>query len=168
VCLLLRHDVQNNKPLRTDTLLKSSVFWDVTPCSPLKVNHRFGRICRLQPRGRRVIQTISLLPASPRFIASLILLPWRWRCDMFLWKVGWLSTLESKLCYNRRLVGQSVLVSSTYLGLKARFLFLSNSCGFVDFGRPLWREDGSVVYNCCWPLPAQSFSGPSPAGLMNI
>jgi hypothetical protein len=33
---------------------------------------------------------------------------------------------------------------------------------------PLWREDGSVVYNCCWPSPAQSFSGPSPAGLMII
>jgi hypothetical protein len=24
----------------------------------------------------------------------------------------------------------------------------------------------SVVYNCCWPLPAQPFLGPSPAGLM--
>jgi hypothetical protein len=31
---------------------------------------------------------------------------------------------------------------------------------------PLWREDAFVVYNCCWPSPAQSFSGPSPAGLM--
>jgi hypothetical protein len=28
---------------------------------------------------------------------------------------------------------------------------------------PLWREDESVVYNCCWSSPAQSFSGPSPA-----
>jgi hypothetical protein len=28
---------------------------------------------------------------------------------------------------------------------------------------PLWREDGSVIYNCCWSSPAQSFSGPSPA-----
>jgi hypothetical protein len=26
---------------------------------------------------------------------------------------------------------------------------------------PLWREDGSVVYNFCWSSPAQSFSGPS-------
>jgi hypothetical protein len=34
--------------------------------------------------------------------------------------------------------------------------------------RPLWREDGSVVYNCCWPSPAQAFLGPSPAGLMTI
>jgi hypothetical protein len=35
-------------------------------------------------------------------------------------------------------------------------------------GRPLWREDGSVLYNCCWPSPAQSFSGPSPVGLVAI
>jgi hypothetical protein len=40
--------------------------------------------------------------------------------------------------------------------------------GFVDFGRPLWREAGSVFYNCCWPSPAQSFSGPSPLGLVAI
>jgi hypothetical protein len=25
-----------------------------------------------------------------------------------------------------------------------------------------------LVYNCCWPLPTQSFSGPSPMGLMTI
>jgi hypothetical protein len=35
-------------------------------------------------------------------------------------------------------------------------------------GRSLWREEGSVVYSCCWPSPAQSFSGPSPVGLMTI
>jgi hypothetical protein len=29
-------------------------------------------------------------------------------------------------------------------------------------GRPLWWEDASVFCICCWPLPAQSFSGPSP------
>jgi hypothetical protein len=35
-------------------------------------------------------------------------------------------------------------------------------------GRSLWREDGTVVYNCCWPSPAQSVSGPSPVGLETI
>jgi hypothetical protein len=75
---------------------------------------------------------------------------------------------KSKLCYNRLSVGQSVLASSIRLGPEARFLLLSGSCGFVDVGRPLWREDGSVVYNCCWSSPAQSFLGPSPAGLMAI
>jgi hypothetical protein len=49
-----------------------------------------------------------------------------------------------------------------------RFLLLSDSCGFVDLRHPLWRENGSVVYNCSWPSPAQSFSGPSPIGLVVI
>jgi hypothetical protein len=33
---------------------------------------------------------------------------------------------------------------------------------------PLRLEDGSVVYNFCWSSPAQSFSDPSPVGLMTI
>jgi hypothetical protein len=31
---------------------------------------------------------------------------------------------------------------------------------------PVWREDGSAIYNCCWFSAAQSFWGPSPTGLM--
>jgi hypothetical protein len=67
-----------------------------------------------------------------------------------------------------RSVGQSVLVSSTHLGLTTRFLLLSDSCVFVDVGRSLWRENGSAVYSCCWTSPAQSFLGPSPAGFVTI
>jgi hypothetical protein len=37
------------------------------------------------------------------------------------------------------------------------------SCQTVA-GLLMWG--GSVVYNCCWPLPAQSFSGSGPSGLM--
>jgi hypothetical protein len=32
----------------------------------------------------------------------------------------------------------------------------------------LWRKDGSIVHNCRWPSPAQSFLGPSPTGLATI
>jgi hypothetical protein len=32
---------------------------------------------------------------------------------------------------------------------------------------PLWREERSVVYNCCWASPAQSFSGSNPSRLMS-
>jgi hypothetical protein len=60
------------------------------------------------------------------------------------------------------------MVSDTHLGPKTRFLLLSDSWGFVDIGRLLWGEGGFVVYNCCWPSPARSFSGTSPAGLMTI
>jgi hypothetical protein len=56
----------------------------------------------------------------------------------------------------------------THLGLTTRFLLLSDSCEFVDVGRSLWRENGSVIYNCYWSSLAQSFSGPSPLGLVTI
>jgi hypothetical protein len=38
---------------------------------------------------------------------------------------------------------------------------MSDDCGFLDKGHPLWREDGSVIYlyNCFWALPEQSISG---------
>jgi hypothetical protein len=55
-----------------------------------------------------------------------------------------------------------------HLEPKNRFLLLSDSCWFVDVGRPLPRKDRSVLYNCCWSSPAQSFSGPSPTGLDHI
>jgi hypothetical protein len=75
---------------------------------------------------------------------------------------------KSKLCYDRRSAGQSILEQSTRLGLTTRSWLLSDSCGVVDLGCPLWREDGSAVCNCYWSSPAQSFSGPSPLGLVAI
>jgi hypothetical protein len=44
----------------------------------------------------------------------------------------------------------------------------SDSYVLYSVGRPLWREDGSVFCMCRWPLPAQSFSGPSSLGLATI
>jgi hypothetical protein len=35
---------------------KYSIFWDITPCSLLKVNRRFGGTCRLHLQGRRISQ----------------------------------------------------------------------------------------------------------------
>jgi hypothetical protein len=45
--------------------------------------------------------------------------------------------------------------------------FLSDDCGFLDVGYPLWQEDGSVIYlyNCFWALPEQSLVGRSSAEL---
>jgi hypothetical protein len=53
-------------------------------------------------------------------------------------------------------------------GLRPDFYYLCDSYGLVLVWRPLWREDGSVFYICCWPLPAQSLFGPSPLGLATI
>jgi hypothetical protein len=51
--------------------------------------------------------------------------------------------------------------------LRPDFYYCQTVAGLL-IGRLLWREDGSVVYNCCWSSPAQSFSCPSPMGLMAI
>jgi hypothetical protein len=37
-------------------VMKVSIFWDITPCSPLKVNGRFGGTCRLHIQGQRISQ----------------------------------------------------------------------------------------------------------------
>jgi hypothetical protein len=73
-------------------------------------------------------------------------------------------------CWNWSCVrtGQSLLVSVTHLRPVIILLLLSDSCRYVYMGRHLWRGDRSVVYNCCWASPAQSFSGPSPTGLSQI
>jgi hypothetical protein len=38
--------------------MKSCIFWDITPCSPLEANGRFGGSYRLQLQGRKLSQTI--------------------------------------------------------------------------------------------------------------
>jgi hypothetical protein len=35
--------------IQTAVVMKSSIFWDLTPCSLLKANRRFGGTRRLQP-----------------------------------------------------------------------------------------------------------------------
>jgi hypothetical protein len=49
----------------TAVVMKSTIFWDITVCSPLSVNRRFGVIYRLHLHGG--------------FLLSLFLRPWRWR-----------------------------------------------------------------------------------------
>jgi hypothetical protein len=37
----------------TAVVMKSTIFWDITPCSPLSVNRCFGGTCRLHVVGRQ-------------------------------------------------------------------------------------------------------------------
>jgi hypothetical protein len=37
----------------TAMVIKSTIFWDITPCSLFKVNRRFGGTYRLNLQGRR-------------------------------------------------------------------------------------------------------------------
>jgi hypothetical protein len=59
---------------------KSSVFWDITSCSPLKVNRCFGATCRRHLHGRRISEARNQREAvSKQSSTWLIPRPWRWR-----------------------------------------------------------------------------------------
>jgi hypothetical protein len=47
-------NIQETDILTTVLMLKSTIFWDTTPCSPLKVNRRFGGTYRLYFQGRKI------------------------------------------------------------------------------------------------------------------
>jgi hypothetical protein len=52
----------SSKPLHVESEvltvvgMKNSIFWDITLCSPVKINRRFGGTDRLHPQGRSVSQ----------------------------------------------------------------------------------------------------------------
>jgi hypothetical protein len=80
----------------TAVVMKSTIFWDITPCSPLKVNRRFGGMYRLHLQGRRISRgrnqhALLVTCFHADFLLSLFFDP-EDGGDMFPWNVGWLST----------------------------------------------------------------------------
>jgi hypothetical protein len=69
-------------------VVKSSNFWDIMPCSPLKINWHLGETCRL-------------LPASCCLLLGLLFNP-EDGSDTFLKNVGWLSTDYVALYHKRK------------------------------------------------------------------
>jgi hypothetical protein len=67
----------------TAMVMKSSIFWDITPCSPLEVNRRLGGTCRFHLQGRIISQgrnqSESWWQAPYWFLAWLFIWSWRWR-----------------------------------------------------------------------------------------
>jgi hypothetical protein len=74
---------------------KSTIFWDIIPCGPLKVNWCFRGTYRLHLQGQRISQArnqhaaggnlcSALSPAFRLDFSQLILRPWRWRRNVSL------------------------------------------------------------------------------------
>jgi hypothetical protein len=77
------------------------------------------------------------------------------------------SELESELLYDWRFTANQFVLAPNPLGPTTSISFQLNTAAIVLMQHTLWREDGFVVYNCCWPSPEQLFSGPRPARLMD-
>jgi hypothetical protein len=81
-----------------------------------------------------------------------------------------LTKSKSKLYYYRQSVHPGVrhpFVTRNQFFPFSLWLLLNN-CRFIDVGRPLWREVGSVVFSFCRASPAQPFSDLRPTGLTSI
>jgi hypothetical protein len=86
---LWSQDDRQASVILTAMLMKASIFRDITLCSPLKVNRRFGRTCHFHLQSRRIIHQQAEIRAdvsdiacrllSIWFLAWLILRLWRWR-----------------------------------------------------------------------------------------
>jgi hypothetical protein len=85
--------------LRTLWGMKSNIFWDITPCSPLNVNRRFGGTYHLHLPGRRINRARNQCESRwqtwlcfhPDFLLCLLFDP-EDGGDMFLRNVGGHST----------------------------------------------------------------------------
>jgi hypothetical protein len=63
----------------TKVVMKNCVFWDMTLCSPLRVNQRFRETCHLYLQGWRLRHTRNLYEAGSKrslFFEMLILVMW--------------------------------------------------------------------------------------------
>jgi hypothetical protein len=59
----------------TAVVVTSTIFWDITPCSPFSVNRCFGRIYRLHLHGRKNLLATCF---HAGFLLYLFCRPWRW------------------------------------------------------------------------------------------
>jgi hypothetical protein len=64
--------------------------------------------------------------------------------------------VEDEVSSDRRSVGQYIVVSSSHLELMTRLLFLYRQLRVSCVGRPLWQEDGSVIYCTIASGPCQN------------
>jgi hypothetical protein len=64
----------------TAVVMKSTILWDIKPCSLLKVNRRFGGTYRLLLHGRRISKAGNQRESrSQASLAWLIFRSWRWK-----------------------------------------------------------------------------------------
>jgi hypothetical protein len=52
----------------------------------------------------------------------------------------------------------NTLTQAPIWGPRPDFCNCQASCKFCNMARSIWWEGGSVVWNCCWSSPAQTFS----------
>jgi hypothetical protein len=99
------HSEWRREEVQNEALENRSIFWDMTPCNPTKVNPCFGVTYHLHLQGRR----ISLLRAS--FLRFLFFRP-EDGSDMFRRNVDWFARLHGVIFQKIRFFMVSVARTS--------------------------------------------------------
>jgi hypothetical protein len=110
--------------------LKNSISWDITPCSPLKVNGCFGVKRLLHLQGQRINQGRHQQEAGSKQSLFFYL---EAGGDMFIQNVGWLSESESEsgLLYDWRFTANKFVSATCPLRFTtSNFIFQLNTCGY--------------------------------------
>jgi hypothetical protein len=102
----------------TAVIMKSAIIWDITPCSPLKVNRRFVETYRLHLQGRRISRARN--QRESRWKAELFLPPWRWR---------WYVPPKRRLTFN----GLDGVMSKNIVVFKNGFCLTFHKSKFTSF-----------------------------------
>jgi hypothetical protein len=120
----------------TAVVMKNSIFWDITPCSLLKVNWHFkGRVAFIF----RVKEVLILL-ASVWFLAWLILWPWRWRQHVPLKHRVTFNKLHGIICQKTELFYQGCPTSNHWgVALYLRYLTLGHNIKHIFFSN-IWTQ----------------------------
>jgi hypothetical protein len=91
--------LQRRFEVLTLVVMKGSIFWDTTPCSPLKINWRFGEIYLLHIDFERIRQARNQHKSGSKHTTCFVLVSLlglffnsELACNMFLWNVPWLYT----------------------------------------------------------------------------
>jgi hypothetical protein len=118
-------------------LLKSYVFWDVTPCIPLKINWSFGGTWYLHLQDRRISQARNQREAGNKQSSDLLFFNPEDGGYLFLRNVGWLSTDYTALYPRRWNPSLPPLWKPQIILFKFRYWYLVNfvlaiSCDFFQ------------------------------------
>jgi hypothetical protein len=60
--------LQGSTERKTDIKMKDSIFWDIMPCNPLKINQYFRGTFDLHHHGRRVSLKVGVIYFSERLV----------------------------------------------------------------------------------------------------
>jgi hypothetical protein len=112
------------------TSVMSSIFWDITQYSPLKVNEHFGGTCLI--RIYTIFRDVFVSCFTPRFFAWFTLRHWRWRRHVLLKHRFTFNGLHCFISQKIKIFITTTVRTTTTTSVKRPCSFLSPSISHHD------------------------------------